>query len=97
MPELPEVETIRRQLAARAAGRTIVEGMDRRVPDATSAPTGPIPLGFLFTPLALVFLPLVLLLRRVRWLPWTVGASSVAAWLLSAGRHSTRSTASMCS
>ena len=37
--------------------RTIVAGMDRRVPDATGAATGPIPLGFLFTPFALVFLP----------------------------------------
>src|SRR5436190_1126042 len=54
--------------------RTIVAGMDRRVPDATGAATGPIPLAFLFTPIALVFLPLVLLLRRVRWLPWTVEA-----------------------
>src|ERR1041385_386687 len=54
--------------------RTIVEGMDRRVQDAARAPTGPIPLGFLLTPLAPPFLPPVLLFRRLRWMPWTVEA-----------------------
>ncbi len=34
----------------------------------------PFPLGVLLAPLALPFLPLVLLLRRLRLLPWTVEA-----------------------
>ncbi|HEY4236399.1 MAG TPA: hypothetical protein VGM45_03560 [Gaiellaceae bacterium] len=54
--------------------RTIVEGMSRQVPDAALAPTGPLPLGFLLVPLALPLVPLVLLLRRLRWLPWTIEA-----------------------
>lgn len=54
--------------------RTTVEGMSRQVPDAALAPTGPLPLGFLLVPLALPLVPLVLLLRRVRWLPWTIEA-----------------------
>lgn len=54
--------------------RTTVEGMSRQVPDAALAPTGPLPLGFLLVPLALPLVPLVLLLRRLRWLPWTIEA-----------------------
>jgi hypothetical protein len=54
--------------------RTVVYGMSRQIPDATSAWTGPIPLGFLLLPLALPLLPPVLLLRRVRLLPWTIEA-----------------------
>jgi hypothetical protein len=56
--------------------RTSVEGMDRRVPDAFFAPTGPLPLGFLFFPFLflLPLVPLVLLLRRLRILRWTVEA-----------------------
>jgi hypothetical protein len=54
--------------------RTTVDGMSRQVPDAAGAPTGPVPLGFLLVPLVLPFLPLVLLLRHIRWLPWTIEA-----------------------
>ena len=61
-------------LDAAAPRRTTVDGMSRQIPDATMAPTGPLPLGFLFFPLMLPLLPLVLLLRRVRWLPWTIEA-----------------------
>jgi hypothetical protein len=61
-------------LDAATPRRTRVEGMSRQVPDATNAPTGPIPLGFLLLPLALPFVPLALLLRRVRVLPWTIEA-----------------------
>ncbi|MGH3054577.1 MAG: hypothetical protein ACRDL7_06320 [Gaiellaceae bacterium] len=61
-------------LDAAAPRRTVVEGMSRQVPDAVSGPTGPVPLGFLLVPLALPLVPLVLLLRRVRLLPWTIEA-----------------------
>jgi hypothetical protein len=61
-------------LDAAAPRRTNVDGMSRQVPDAVLAPTGPLPLGFLLFPLMLPLLPLVLLLRRVRWLPWTIEA-----------------------
>jgi hypothetical protein len=61
-------------LDAATPRRTVVEGMRGRLPDAVGAPTGPLPLGFLFLPLTLPFLPIVLLLRRVRLLPWTVEA-----------------------
>jgi hypothetical protein len=54
--------------------RTTVDGMSRQVPDAVMAPTGPMPLGFLLVPLVLPFLPLVLLLRHIRLLPWTIEA-----------------------
>jgi hypothetical protein len=54
--------------------RTVVEGMSRQVPDATGAWTGPLPLGFLLLPLMLPLVPFVLLLRRLRWLPWTIEA-----------------------
>lgn len=54
--------------------RTRVEGLSRQVPDASNAPTGPLPLGFLLALLALPFVPLALLLRRVRVLPWTIEA-----------------------
>jgi hypothetical protein len=54
--------------------RTVVHGVSRQIPDATSAWTGPLPLGFLFVPLMLPFVPFVLLFRRLRWLPWTIEA-----------------------
>ena len=56
--------------------RTVVDGMSRQIPDAVGAWTGPHPLGFLFLPLLLPLVPVVLLLRRLRWLPWTVEARS---------------------
>src|SRR4051794_16620878 len=61
-------------LDAAAPRRTVVEGMSRQVPDAVGAWSGPLPLGFLFFPLVLPFMPLVLLLRRLRVLPWTIEA-----------------------
>jgi hypothetical protein len=54
--------------------RTVVHGMSRQVPDAYGAWTGPIPLGFLLMPLVLPLVPIVLLLRRWRMLPWTIEA-----------------------
>ena len=54
--------------------RTVVDGMSRQVPDAKGAWTGPLPLGFLLVPLVLPLVPLVLLLRRMRLLPWTIEA-----------------------
>lgn len=54
--------------------RTVVHGMSRQVPDAYGAWTGPLPLGFLLVPLALPLVPIVLLLRRWRVLPWTIEA-----------------------
>jgi hypothetical protein len=54
--------------------RTRVDGMSRQIPDATGAWTGPLPLGFLLVPLALPFVPVALLLRRLRLLPWTIEA-----------------------
>ena len=55
-------------------GRTVVEGVDRRLPDATGGWTGPYPLAFLFLPLMLPLVPFALLLRRLRLLPWTIEA-----------------------
>ena len=57
-----------------APPRTLVDGMSRQVPDAYGGVTGPLPLGFLLVPLLLPLVPLVLLLRRMRWLPWTIEA-----------------------
>lgn len=54
--------------------RTVVHGVSRQIPDATSGWTGPLPLGFLLVPLVLPLVPLVLLLRRLRLLPWTIEA-----------------------
>ena len=54
--------------------RTVVDGVSRQVPDAYGAWTGPLPLGFLLVPLLLPLVPLVLLLRRMRLLPWTIEA-----------------------
>ena len=54
--------------------RTVVDGVSRQVPDAYGAWTGPLPLGFLLVPLLLPLVPLVLLLRRTRLLPWTIEA-----------------------
>jgi hypothetical protein len=48
--------------------------MSRQVPDAVGAWTGPLPLGFLFLPLVLPLVPLALLFRRLRLLPWTIEA-----------------------
>jgi hypothetical protein len=61
-------------LDAASPRRTVVEGMSRQVPDASGGPTGPVPLGFLFLPLTLALVPLALLARRVRLLPWTIEA-----------------------
>jgi hypothetical protein len=61
-------------LAAGTPRRTIVGGMDRQVQDAVGAPTGPLPLGFLFIPLWLPLIPIVLLLRKARIVSWTVEA-----------------------
>jgi len=63
-------------LDAATPRRTVVAGMSRQVPDAVGGPTGPIPLGFLFIPLMLPLVPVVLLLRRMRLLPWTLEARS---------------------
>jgi hypothetical protein len=54
--------------------RTFVDGVPGRLPDAVGAATGPLPLGILLVPLALPFLPFILLGRRLRWLPWTIEA-----------------------
>jgi hypothetical protein len=48
--------------------------MSRQVPDAFGAWTGPLPLGFLLFPLVLPLVPLAVLLRCVRVLPWTIEA-----------------------
>jgi hypothetical protein len=61
-------------LDAAAPRRTAVDGMSGQVPDAVGAWTGPLPLGFLLFPLVLPLLPIVLLLRRLRVLPWTIEA-----------------------
>jgi hypothetical protein len=61
-------------LDAASPRRTRVEGLSRQVPDATGAATGPLPLGFLLFPLTLPLVPLALLLRRIRVLPWTIEA-----------------------
>ena len=63
-------------LDAATPRRSTVEGMSKQVPDAVMAATGPLPLGFLFLPLLLPLVPFVLLLRRLRWLPWTIEARS---------------------
>jgi hypothetical protein len=55
-------------------GRTVVDGVDERLPDAVGGWTGPIPLAFVFFPIMAPFLPFVLLARRRRWLPWTIEA-----------------------
>jgi hypothetical protein len=57
-----------------APRRTVVHGMSRQIPDAMGAWTGPIPLGFLLMPVVLPLVPIVLLLRRWRLLPWTIEA-----------------------
>ena len=57
-----------------APRRTVVYGMSRQVPDAMGAWTGPLPLGFLLVPLVLPLVPIALLLRRFRILPWTIEA-----------------------
>jgi hypothetical protein len=54
--------------------RTQVAGMSRQIPDAMGGWTGPLPLGFLLVPLALPLVPVALLLRRLRLLPWTIEA-----------------------
>lgn len=54
--------------------RTVVDGMSRQVPDAVGAWTGPIPLAFLLFPFVLPLVPVALLLRRLRVLPWTIEA-----------------------
>jgi hypothetical protein len=61
-------------LGAAAPRRTAVAGMSRQVPDAVGGPTGPVPLGFLLFPLVLPLVPVAVLLRRLRLLPWTLEA-----------------------
>jgi hypothetical protein len=61
-------------LDAATPRRTVVDGVPGRVPDAFGSATGPLPLGFLLLPVTLPFLPIVLLLRWRRLLPWTVEA-----------------------
>ena len=61
-------------LDAATPRRTVVDGVQGRLPDAIGAPTGPVPLGFVLVPLALPFVPFVLLLRFARVLPWTIEA-----------------------
>ena len=61
-------------LDAAAPRRTTVDGMSSRVPDAMGASTGPLPLGFLFTLAMLPLVPIVLVLRALRLLPWTIEA-----------------------
>jgi hypothetical protein len=58
-------------LDAATPRRTVVEG--QRLPEIV-APTGPVLLGFLLVPFALPFVPIALLLRGLRLLPWTVEA-----------------------
>jgi hypothetical protein len=54
--------------------RQVVEGIDRRLPDAYGGWTGPYPLAFVFFPVMALFLPFVLFARGRRWLPWTIEA-----------------------
>jgi len=61
-------------LDAAAPRRTRVEGLSGQVPDGMGAWTGPLPLGFLLLPVLLPLVPLVLLFRHLRWLPWTIEA-----------------------
>jgi hypothetical protein len=61
-------------LDAASPRRTVVEGMSRQVPDAMGGPTGPLPLGILLVPFALPLVPVALLMRRLRVLPWTIKA-----------------------
>jgi hypothetical protein len=61
-------------LHAAIPGRTVVDGMARQVPDAVGGWTGPLPLAFLLFPLVLPLVPVALLLRRLRVLPWTIEA-----------------------
>lgn len=61
-------------LDAATPRRTVVEGMQRQVPDAFGAWTGPLPLGVLLFPVVAPFIPVALLLRRMRVLPWTIEA-----------------------
>ena len=61
-------------LDAATPRRTVVDGVPGRLPDAVGAATGPLPLGFLLVPLMLPFLPIALLCRWVRLLPWTIEA-----------------------
>jgi hypothetical protein len=53
--------------------RTHVDGVGR-IPDAVVGVTGPVPLGALLLVLTLPFLPIVLALRWLRVLPWTIEA-----------------------
>jgi hypothetical protein len=61
-------------LDAATPRRTVVDGVPGRLPDAIHGVTGPLPLGFLLLPVMLPFLPIILLCRRVRLLPWTIEA-----------------------
>lgn len=61
-------------LDAATPRRMVVDSVPGRLPDAIHGVTGPLPLGFLLVPLMLPFLPIVLLCRRFRLLPWTIEA-----------------------
>src|SRR5579864_1871049 len=61
-------------LDAETPRRTSIDGESGSVPDAVVAVTGPLPLGVLFSALAMPFVPFVLVLRYARVLRWTVEA-----------------------
>jgi hypothetical protein len=61
-------------LDAATPRRTSIDGVSGSVPDAMGGVTGPLPLGAVLSLLLMPFLPLVLALRYVRVLRWTVEA-----------------------
>jgi hypothetical protein len=61
-------------LDAATPRRTSIDGVSGSVPDAVVGVTGPLPLGVLFSVLAMPFVPLVLVLRYAGLLRWTVEA-----------------------
>jgi|SRR5579864_3447148 len=61
-------------LDAATPRRTSVDGISGSVPDAYQGVTGPIPLGVIISVLLLPLVPVVLVLRYARLLPWTVEA-----------------------
>ena len=61
-------------LDAATPRRTSIDGVSGSVPDVVVGVTGPLPLGALFSLLAMPFVPLVLALRYARLLRWTVEA-----------------------
>lgn len=61
-------------LDAATPRRTSIDRVSGSVPDATVGVTGPLPLGAVLSLLLMPFLPLVLILRYVRVLRWTIEA-----------------------